>query len=263
MLLNKMTEEVESVNHDRWLVSYADFITLLFAFFVVMYAISSVNEGKYKILSDSLEQVFNDDKKFTDEEKIKKNIAIEQPLGQQKEEKLAEKKLPEVSEVSDTQQLTKIYFELEKALKEFSADKKISITATQFWIEINMKSSLLFPSGIAEVNNEAFYLIESIAAIIDAYPNPIIVAGFTDNIPMKNNFYPSNWELSSARASAIVRLLVEFGVPSSNLSAVGYADAQPIGSNDTEEDRQKNRRVVIRIAKTPEESVKKIILTNE
>jgi len=128
-------------------------------------------------------------------------------------------------------------------------DNKVSITATEFWIEINMKSNLLFPSGVAKVNDSAYAVIEAIAGILKGYPNPIVVAGFTDDVPIATPMYPSNWELSSARASAIVRLLIDFGLESSLLSAVGYAQVKPISDNRTEEGRQKNRRVVIRITK--------------
>jgi chemotaxis protein MotB len=227
MLSKKIKRHTEShEQQDRWVISYADFITLLFAFFVVMYSISSVNEGKYRVLSHSLEQVFH---KPTEKEQ--------------------EVKLLDADFLKKTDELAKIYLELSQELQAWMIDNKVSITATEFWIEINMKSNLLFPSGVAKVNDSAYAVIEAIAGILKGYPNPIVVAGFTDDVPIATPMYPSNWELSSARASAIVRLLIDFGLESSLLSAVGYAQVKPISDNRTEEGRQKNRRVVIRITK--------------
>lgn len=269
VMIRRKQEEV-SENHERWVISYADFITLLFAFFVVMYSISSVNEGKYKVLSDSLENVFSDKAKtlvpiqagknnqtassdrlielpfpgdFPSAEDYKYSIEgvfedVEDEASPKAEK--AEEEIETLAQLSDQLALT-----LQDLVKEDLA----SVNSTDDWIEVDIKSSVLFPSGAALPSQKARQIVLKVAQLLKDYTNPIHVEGFTDDIPIQNDFYPSNWELSAARAAAVVRLLELGQVAPDRMAAVGYAEFQPVADNSTEVGRAKNRRVSLIISK--------------
>ncbi len=232
----------EPENHERWLVSYADFITLLFAFFVVMYSISSLNEGKYKILSDSLVGV------FSQVDRAVKPISIgeERPRTTQ----------PDISQVDEPlssqdpiDPLQSIMQSMQQAFADLIDSKQITVRGNELWVEIELNSSLLFPSGDALPNNHAFDLLEKVAGILAPFDNPIHVEGFTDNLPINTDKFPTNWELSAARAGSVVRMLAADGVDPSRLAAVGYGEFQPIADNATAEGRARNRRVILVISR--------------
>lgn len=225
----------EHENHERWLVSYADFITLLFAFFVVMYSISSVNEGKYKVFTESLEGIFTQPDRSVRPIPIGENVprATDRSTGMQPENE-------------SFKQITK---GMEAAFSELIEEGQITLRGTETWLEIELNSSLLFPSGNATPNDAAFELIERLAGILAPYRNPIQVQGFTDNLPISTPAYPTNWELSSARAASVVRMLTTHGVDPARLAAVGYGEHQPVADNATAEGRARNRRVVLAIAR--------------
>ena len=250
----------EPENHERWLVSYADFITLLFAFFVVMYAISSVNEGKYKVLSQALVEAFSSPERSTDPIQIgeiaRSNplsfIELEQGQGknsQQKDPQEAEGEEPPTFE-EQLSELTQIADEVFDELGDLVFDELLDVRESERWLELELKSNVLFPSGSARFNPAALPIIQQVAEIIRPYPNPVHIEGFTDNVPIATDEFPSNWELSSSRAAAVVRLLTRYGVPSDQLAAIGYGEFHPIADNRTEEGRRQNRRVVIVIAKS-------------
>jgi chemotaxis protein MotB len=233
----------EPENHERWLVSYADFITLLFAFFVVMYSISSLNEGKYKILSDSLVGVFNQP------DRAVKPI----PIGEERPHTTQ----PDVSQVDEPSQssqepidpLESIMHSMREAFADLIDSKQLTVRGNELWIEIELNSSLLFPSGDALPNDHAFNLLEKVAGILAPFDNPIHVEGFTDNLPISTDKFPTNWELSAARAGSVVRMLAADGVDPSRLAAVGYGEFQPIADNSTAEGRARNRRVILVISR--------------
>jgi chemotaxis protein MotB len=236
----------EHENHERWLVSYADFITLLFAFFVVMYSISSINEGKYKVLSESLVGV------FSEPERAIKPIPIgdEKPRTTEPDRSMIEDN-PNSSTSSEdpSDPLQKIASSMRDAFGDLIASEQLTVRGNELWVEIELNSSLLFPSGDAVPNEMAFTLIEKVAKILAPYENPIHVEGFTDNLPISTAQYPSNWELSTARAASIVRMLAMDGVNPGRLAAVGYGEFQPVADNATDEGRSRNRRVVLVISR--------------
>lgn len=236
----------EHENHERWLVSYADFITLLFAFFVVMYSISSINEGKYKVLSESLVGV------FSEPERAIKPIPIgeEKPRTTEPDRSMIEDN-PNSSTSSEdpSDPLQQIASSMRDAFGDLIASEQLTVRGNELWVEIELNSSLLFPSGDAVPNEMAFTLIEKVAKILAPYENPIHVEGFTDNLPISTAQYPSNWELSTARAASIVRMLAMDGVNPGRLAAVGYGEFQPVADNATDEGRSRNRRVVLVISR--------------
>lgn len=231
--------EIKTGN-ERWLVSYADFITLLFAFFVVMYSVSQVSEKKYQVLSDTLSSVF--DGKVPVDAKIKE-LLDRYPMDNKGQ---ISGLSPDVNLV-DTEVLAS---EIQDALIHLVDPNDAKILATEDWVKIELSSKLLFASASATPSDEAQTLFHNIAGVLASYDNEVEVSGYTDNIPIRSQAFQSNWELSSARASSIVRLLEVDGVEPTRLSAVGYGEHRPVGNNDTPKGREENRRVVLMVART-------------
>ncbi|WP_299180459.1 flagellar motor protein MotD [uncultured Neptuniibacter sp.] len=250
----------DSIRNDRWVISYADFITLLFAFFVVMYAISSVNEEKYKSLTEALSGVFVG---------LDQAIDINNAPGLGRSESgigifaggNADLDAPKVTIAPPDQKETESLHALEETLKvNFSQlvdEGQLVVTGNDLWVAIELRSSYLFSSGGALPNILADQLLEKIAELLKGDANPIHVEGFTDNQQISTDAYPSNWELSAARAAAVVRLLAQFGVDPKRMAAVGYGEFQPAYSNRTAEGQRLNRRVLIVVSR--DEKVRRLI----
>ncbi|MDB2705151.1 flagellar motor protein MotD [Pseudomonadota bacterium] len=249
MARRRRIEEPE--NHERWLISYADFITLLFAFFVVMYSISSVNEGKYRVLSDTLDTAFSDPKRAIDpiqfgeiERGNTDRTAENNPKDIADPEAIEVFTPPPVSEET-IQTINEISAQLNESLKDLIDSEDVNIKQGEDWLELEMKSNVLFYSGEARLENSAVPIIGKVANILRNSANPIQVEGFTDNNPISTNRFPSNWELSAARAASVVHLLDRYGLKPSRLSAIGFGEFQPIADNTTLKGRRENRRVVL------------------
>ncbi len=239
-----------SISHERWLVSYADFITLLFAFFVVMYSVSQVNEAKYRVLSDTLMDAFNNEPPQS-----LKPIQVGQPtlalepsvveLGEGK--KTGEFRGDGAFE--KTADLPQLSGQFAERFAEMIDDQLLRVNSNELWLQLELNSNILFPSGSAEPGLQALGIFAEVAAMLKDFDNPVQVEGFTDNVPIANRRYASNWELSAARATAVVKLLARGGVAPQRLSAVGYGEFQPLADNATEAGRAQNRRVVLMIAR--------------
>ncbi len=237
-------KQEEHVNLERWLVSYADFITLLFAFFVVMYAISSVNEGKYRVLSDTLNEVFKS--RPTSPIPIEFDNALQNKKASSSDPDYIELPVPGHDNnltPPDNPNLEVLSEQITQAVQPLIDDDLIKIKKNDFWLEIDIKSSILFKSGTATLSEDAEDILASIADLIKEYPNDVQVEGFTDNIPINTDKFPSNWELSSARAASVVHLFEEEGVDPRRMQAIGYGEFKPIADNNTPEGRNANRRV--------------------
>jgi len=240
----------ESDNHERWLVSYADFVTLLFAFFVVMYSISSVNNEKYEMLSSALEGAFVGGHKI---DVIKDPIEVEKKLTTIKPiilENPTTEELDRKSELSDEilkerRELQLISEQFEDVLQPYIENNLVDVKKNDFWIELEMNSELLFLSGEAELSRKAIPVLKKVAEVVRNIPNVINVEGHTDNVPIDTVEFPSNWDLSSARATAVVREFEMSRISPQRLSAVGYGEFHPIADNNSVEGRFKNRRVVL------------------
>ena len=248
MRRRRHTEEHE--NHERWLVSYADFITLLFAFFVVMYSISSINEGKYKVISQALIGVFNDP------ERSLKPIPIgdERPVTVKPADPLVKdsEQTDAALAQSSADPLKTITEDVREAFGDLISSNQMTVRGNELWVEIELNSALLFGSGDAMPSDVAFEIIDKVARILRPFANPVHVEGFTDNLPIRTAQYPTNWELSSARAASIVRMLAMDGVNPARMASVGYGEYQPVASNDTADGRARNRRVVLVISRNLE-----------
>jgi chemotaxis protein MotB len=310
-------------NHERWLVSYADFITLLFAFFVVMYSVSSVNEGKYRVLSDSIAlafratpisiqpiqtggiagnapsqpdfgrpqpaQIVAPDLRPMPTAIIQRapqqlfflnrphtHSAPETPLSKQPGPSSTNTRGGGPNENPDSEDplvgnfknsfsihgsnehadskdpLDQVIDRLRGSLPELINANLVQIRRTQFWVEIEIKNNILFTSGSAVINEQARETLGKIATILHDIPNRLRVEGFTDDVPISTPIYPSNWELSAARAASVVHLLMQHGVRPERMAAIGYGEYQPIDNNATEQGRMRNRRVVLVILSAKE-----------
>ena len=239
----------EHENLERWLISYADFITLLFAFFVVMYAVSSVNEGKYRVLSDTLMEAFHTPPKSLQPIQVGNREGVSGPPStlKSKSDKITQGSKPSAIDrlraSAQNSGLQHLATDFQSAFQPLIDKDLINIKKTDLWVEIEINTSLLFVSGRADVEDEAKPVLNKLAKILRKYPNYIQVEGYTDNLPISTLAYPSNWELSAARAASVVHLFMEDGVQPDRMAAIGYGEYRPIASNATPQGRRKNRRV--------------------
>jgi chemotaxis protein MotB len=274
----------EHTNHEAWAIPYADLLTLLLAFFVVMYAISSVNAGKYRVLSDSLFAAFRGaprtmepiqvgEKQVGSGADLQTSVVQQAMLEGEPRSILAVKADPGSSKVTGnptveprvgatvtpkmnalstaaSQALQKVADQVDHAMDDLVKDNLVAVRRSDFWIEVEIKTDLLFPSGSAHLGINAIGVIERLADSLAPFPNNIRVEGYTDNVPIKNLQFYSNWELSAARAGSVVRVLAKRGVDPVRLAVIGYGEQRPLQPNDTAQGRNANRRVVIVILST-------------
>ncbi len=246
----------EHENHDRWLISYADFITLLFAFFVVMYAISSVNESKYQMFSASLTSAFG--KQIVKSEatvSTNEQDVLLKSLVDRRNAKLAEQQQEAMQDITKN---------INQVMNALVTNGQVSVMQTNRGVAIEINASALFNQGDVVLQGGAINILAEVAKVLEQVDLAIEVEGHTDDIPIKTQKFPSNWELSSARASSVVRLFIEQGLKSRNLKAIGSAANHPVTSNNTADGRARNRRITVtilspasdRTAQIPKESAK-------
>ncbi len=270
MIRRRRQEEPD--NTHRWLVSYADFITLLFAFFVVMYSISQVNEGKYRVLSDALLTAFeprNEQRPETTAtnssgvlpggEALLTEAAATTPDETTNAAEQAEQEalsLPVANAPSDAQkrEFSQLYNSLQQSLQPLIDAGVVVVRGNQDWLEVDMRSGLLFESGSDVLGKSADSVISELAAQLKDHRNLMRIRGYTDNQAIETERFPSNWELASARAVAVVRKLQSLGIPPSRMAVEGFGEFNPIASNDSAEGRARNRRVVLAISRLHEQS---------
>jgi chemotaxis protein MotB len=267
----------EHANHEAWAIPYGDLMTLLLAFFVVMYAISSVNAGKYRVLSDSLFAAFRgaprsmqpiqvgekqvgsgadmrptiDRQAVLDGKAMSSLAPVPISLGNPKSagSPATDGKLP-AQAAAAAAALSRVADEVARAMDQLVMKNMVTIRRSDFWIEVEMRTDILFPSGSAKLADNAAGIIERLGSVLAPFPNPIRVEGHTDNKPIKTAVFYSNWELSAARAGSVVRVLADHGVAPNRLAVIGYGEQRPVKDNDTAEGRNANRRVVVVILST-------------
>ncbi|MGA2735995.1 MAG: flagellar motor protein MotB [Bryobacteraceae bacterium] len=235
----------EPANHERWLVSYADFITLLFAFFVVMFATSQADHGKAAQVSESVRKALGEgqDKSAvaailggTKGDKGKGNAMMQGPGGAR----------PTAQEKPPSADLAASMESLRTALKLEIGKGQIQISLEPRGLVISLRESGFFASGDDGVFPGTYPTVGKIAQAIAALPSQVRLEGHTDAIPIHNSRFRSNWDLSAARSIAMLELLVSrFDIPAQRLAVAGYADTVPVESNDAEMGRAHNRRVDI------------------
>src|SRR5580658_4270723 len=242
-------KQEERVNHERWLVSYADFITLLFAFFVVMFATSQVDKGKAQAVSDSVKKALEGESFNNVVSVILGGAANHTGVGNaQKQGPGGDKKQAKPDNKKSTAivvELMPSFDILKKQLAEEIKSGKLQVSMVPRGLVISFTQAALFPSGEDEIAKDTYSSIKKIAEAMQKIPNPARMEGHTDAIPIHNSRFRSNWELSAARSIALLQALTGLGVDKDRLSIAGYADTNPLEDNDTEKGRAKNRRVDI------------------
>lgn len=236
MIRRRRAPITTKTGHERWLVSYSDLVTLLFAFFVMMYSVSQVNEQKYRVLSSTLADAFSGTASADVES---------QPAGDTTTAGGAATAIRSAA-ASGSEAIGQ---DVRAALAGLVPEDSVSIRTTEEWLEIDVDANLLFDSASAQPSAEAQKVFTRVAQVLARLPNPIEVAGHTDDVPIKTAEFASNWELSSARASAAVRILATSGVHPARMVAVGYGQYRPLTSNETAEGRASNRRVVLKVSR--------------
>jgi chemotaxis protein MotB len=197
----------ERPSHERWLISYADFITLMFTFFAALYALSSVDKAKVESFSGSLKQAFK---------------VIDEPIPLYEERTRAL-----VQDIS----------------KNIQGIEGVSVKTDPRGVVVTFSDAVLFASGSAEIKQEALGVMGKLSKILNETPGRIMIEGHTDNVPVSGGKYASNWELSTARAASVLHFFIENKVDPNRFSIAGYAEYRPLASNETEDGRAKNRRV--------------------
>ncbi len=240
----------EHANHERWLISYADFITLLFAFFVVMFASSQTDKHKMQQVSESVKDALqNGGVKAAVHEILggtvdntgKGSAMMKGPGGSQK---VLPPKIDIPSEKVAVTELMPSMVYLNKALAQEIKDQKVEVRLESRGLVVSLRQAAFFPSGGDEVGPAALGSMAKIAGVINSLPNPILLEGHTDSIPISNEHFASNWDLSTARSIAMLHLLSnKYKIPESRFHVAGYADTSPVDTNDTAAGRAHNRRV--------------------
>lgn len=239
---NKNHEEGPSL--DRWLISYADFITLLFAVFVMLYAMSIVDQQKMEEIKASIQSSFSREQIAPPPPKViePKDFGLfpdtlDQPVML---------KAQAESSAAETRAFSRIKDDLEENLQNIGTGKDVQITVNERGMVVSLKEGGFFLSGAARLQPQALPVLDKIAAAISRYEGVIRIEGHTDNVPVNSPLFPSNWELSTARASGVVHYLIaRHGFQGGRLSVAGYAEFRPIADNAKEEGRRLNRRVDI------------------
>ena len=241
-------KQEEHENHERWLVSYADFITLLFAFFVVMFATSQTDKAKAQQVADSVKKALEGESfksvvsvilGGTIDNKGQGNAQRKGPGGAMPVTTAQEPSNAQIAELLPSLQV------LSKELEQEIKNGKLQLSMGARGLTISFTQAALFPSGEDIIASDTTATIQKIANAINQIPNPVRLEGHTDAIPIHNAHFRSNWELSAARSISLLEVLTSLGVSKDRLSIAGYADTAPVDDNMTEEGRQKNRRVDI------------------
>jgi chemotaxis protein MotB len=296
MSRRKKRHEEEHENHERWAIPYGDLLTLLLAFFVVMYSISSVNAGKYRVLSDSLYAAFRGEPRTLEPVQVGHKrqgsgadirVSIVQqamlkgqprallapvplamsapipnsldrnnvpPTGDDNGVKVASVPAQDAEHAAQAQaaaiMLTKVADDVAKAMGGLVKKNLVVVRRKRSWIEVEIRTDILFPSGSARLAPSAVDIIQKLADVLARFPNPVRVEGFTDNVPIRTSQFYSNWELSAARAGSVVHVLSDRGVASDRLAVVGFGEQHPVASNLSAQGRNANRRVTVVILST-------------
>jgi chemotaxis protein MotB len=262
MVRRKRHEEHE--NHEAWAIPYGDLVTLLLAFFVVMYAMSSVNEGKYRVLSDSLNEAFNGTPRSAAAVSVVEDPPrkIELPLNQV--HRLITAALPAnapmplpatraaaiaasapSADAAGSAELGQVAEQVTSAMGALVAAGEVHVRRYQNWVAVDISTDILFGSGVARLSGPANPVLQRLADALKPFPNAIRVEGHTDDRPIQTSAFPSNWELSAARAASVVHLFMDRGIAAQRLAVMGFGQYRPATSNVNVTGRNANRRVAV------------------
>ena len=227
---------------DEWLATYSDCVTLLLTFFVLLYSMSSVDQQKLQEIASAFKTVMAGEKGETIMEYDLYNGKVPLIGGETSIEEMIDE---------DATENEQMYIKVKKYAEENGISSVMDISLTERGIEIQLRDYILFESGTAQLRNESKVVLDKVSELLNSIDNHILVEGHTDNVPIKTSIYPSNWELSTARAVNVVKYFIENnGIAPVRLSASGYGEYHPIVDNNTAENRAKNRRVNILITQS-------------
>jgi len=272
--MSRRKHHEEHQNHEAWAIPYGDLITLLLAFFVVMYAISSVNEGKYRVLSDSLVAAFRGQPMSMEPVQVGQKqmgtgadlavSVVQQDMmaGQPRElfvplplkpielepgrgESASQLRADPGTTGGGQGNLDAVEEEVGRAMAELVEQGLVSVRRRQATVEVEIRTDILFGSGSATLTRDAEAVIARIGAVLARFRNAVLVEGHTDDRPIRTAQFPSNWELSAARAASVVHVLTNSGVPGGQVTVVGFAEFRPVAPNDSAAGRNANRRVLV------------------
>jgi chemotaxis protein MotB len=262
----KRKRHEEHVNTEAWVIPYADLLTLLLALFVVLYAMSSVNTTKYRALAQAISAAFNGTQQVIHPlqpnpqssltfpagvpspvpsaplAKILMSIPAQQLMAPIKDHASQANQNKSNSEQAD---LDRIRSQVEHALQPLIDKNMVVVRRTTTWLEIEIRTDILFPSGVATLSPSANQVLTSLGEILAPFANPLRVEGYTDDVPINTALYPSNWELSAARAASVARLFADHGVDPDRLGIVGWGQYHPSADNVSQDGRNRNRRVLV------------------
>lgn len=235
----KRRQKAKKDNSERWMLTYLDMVTLLLLFFIVMYTLSTIDVKKFQDLSTSLSKAMGAGGMVLDSPGPSVVPGISGTIS-------------EVSVSSgDNSQLDKILKELQEYVKESNLQAKVSVTMEERGVVLSFQEEVLFKLGSAELTPRAREIITKVGPVLEVAPNYLRVEGHTDNLPIRTSQYPSNWELSAARANTVLKeLLRNFKIHPQRLSSVAYGEYRPMVKNDSDANRQINRRVNIVILRS-------------
>jgi chemotaxis protein MotB len=240
----------EHVNHERWLVSYADFITLLFAFFVVMFAASNSDQKKAGKIAQAVQSAFREMAIFDPSGKMvpiadgAAGMGAGAAIMNSDESAAAMAKLMDPAKAAGRPPIGEVRARLETLLKDEIENRTISFKQDARGLIISLTESGFFDPGSAVIHSSAFPVIDRIASTLRPLSYGIRVEGHTDNVPIHTAQFPSNWELSTARATTVLQYLISTArIPAPRLSAIGYGEYRPVAANDLPQGRAANRRV--------------------
>jgi chemotaxis protein MotB len=246
----------DHVNHEAWAIPYGDLVTLLFALFTVMYAMSSVNEGKFRVLSDAMIAAFNGAPKSM----RPMNLGEPEPGkgGDKPLIGITPTALIKVKGIEDSPHpvaapvpadvpgsLIRMEREVQNAMRALIDAKLITVRRENMWLEIEINTDILFPSGSGAFSTSAEPVLDKLAEVLKPFPNPIRVEGHTDDRPIHTAAFPSNWELSATRAASVVHQFTAQGIDPLRLEIVGFGQFHPRQPNTSAEGRNANRRVAV------------------
>ncbi|HEY6622019.1 MAG TPA: flagellar motor protein MotD [Steroidobacteraceae bacterium] len=245
----------DHVNHEAWAIPYGDLVTLLFALFTVMYAMSSVNEGKFRVLSDAMIAAFNGAPRSmrpVNMGELEPGKGGEKPLVGITPTALI--KIKSQNNVTPIQKppsadvpgsLIRMERAVQDAMRALIDAKLITVKRESMWLEIEINTDILFPSGSGAFSSSAEPVLDKLAEVLQPFPNPIRVEGHTDDRPIHTAAFPSNWELSAARAASVVHQFTKEGIDPLRLEIVGFGEFHPREANTSAEGRNANRRVAV------------------
>src|SRR6202789_3291034 len=243
----------EHVNAEAWAIPYGDLVTLLFALFTVMYAMSSVSEGKFRVLSDAMIAAFNGAPKTMRPVNMgepepgkggeKPLIGITPTALIKIKDNVAPIQKPQSPDMPGS--LIRMEREVQDAMRALIDAKLITVKRESMWLEIEINTDILFPSGAGAFSSSAEPVLDKLAEVLKPFPNPIRVEGHTDDRPIHTGAFPSNWELWAARAASVVHQFTRQGIDPLRLEIVGFGEFHPRQANSSTEGRNANRRVAV------------------